>query len=371
MTQRTIGKEPAMPEDDDILQTIRRREARSGRVSFSDPVVLHSSHAKRVELVPFFVHRTEGTELAIKIILFRPSALPSTGQMEEKKFISLNEQASRRLLSGLHSLLRVAEEDADGSYFVIRISERAPRLRGIDPATAATALINALSSDEIIHHLSDAELTAELTAALRGAIHLKEMREAISTLHSHLDAGEVNEQIYQEWCEQHTWAFGNAYVMRDRVRNISIGDRIDFLMPTVISGFRDIVELKRPDFAVLGFDSQHNNYYFSGEVSKAIGQCHRYLDILHEVAAQGLLDHPEIVAYHPRAMIVIGRSNTWDPAKLKALHGLNCRLNGISILTYDQLLAQGERLIDMLSTRPSGEEPAEEFPSADEDDSPF
>lgn len=90
-------------------------------------------------------------------------------------------------------------------------------------------------------------------------------------------------------------------------------------------------------------------YYFSAEVSKAIGQCHRYLDVFSQAAANGLLGHEQIVAYHPEATIVIGRSFSWDSAKIKALHGLNSRLSGISIITYDYLLAQGESLVDYLS----------------------
>jgi len=136
----------------------------------------------------------------------------------------------------------------------------------------------------------------------------------------------------------------------------SPGDHLDLLLPTVISGYRDIVELKRPDMTVLYYDEQHNNYYFSADVSKAIGQCHRYLDILHEVAAKGLLDHPEIVAYHPRAIIVIGRSARWKTEQLRALHGLNSRLAGLTVMTYDQLLAQGERLIEMLSAKTIAED---------------
>lgn len=129
--------------------------------------------------------------------------------------------------------------------------------------------------------------------AFRGAIRLKEMIEAVESLRQHLDAGESREQIYQKWCEAHTWAFGNAYVLSDEVRNISSdADRLDLLMPRVISGFRDIVELKRPDVDVLQYDTSHKNYYFSADVSKAIGQVHRYMDVFQEVALKGLLDHP-------------------------------------------------------------------------------
>ena len=35
---------------------------------------------------------------------------------------------------------------------------------------------------------------------------------------------------------------------------------------------------------------------------------------------------------------------------LRALHGLNRRLSRVNIMTYDQLLAQGERIVSVLST---------------------
>lgn len=105
------------------------------------------------------------------------------------------------------------------------------------------------------------------------------------------------------------------------------------------------------------YDTSHRNYYFNADVSKAVGQCHRYLDVLAEEAQHGLRDYPEIVAYHPRATIVIGRSAGWDDDKRKALRGLNARLHGISIMTYDLLLAQGERLVEILGSTMTEEEP--------------
>jgi hypothetical protein len=124
----------------------------------------------------------------------------------------------------------------------------------------------------------------------------------------------------------------------DRVRDISTVDALGLLLPSVISGYRDLIELKRPELEIPHYDAAHKNYYFGADVSKALGQCHRYLDVLSDVAAKGLLDHPEIVAYHPRATIVIGRSGGWDDSKPRALHGLNSRLYGISVMSYDQLL---------------------------------
>jgi hypothetical protein len=285
----------------------------------------------------------------------------------EKKSVSFQESAARRLLQALKTHFKVAESDEDGEFIIIRAPEGTANLSAHDPALVARALVKVLSEPEIAKHLEGVELSREFVSAFRGAIKLREMADAVAALRQHLDSEVVDERVYQQWCESHTWAFGNAYVMRDEVRNVSTGDRLDLLLPTVIAGFRDLVELKRPDMPVLVWDKSHRDYYFSADLSAAIGQCHRYLDVLHEEAAEGLRDHPEIVAYHPRAIVVIGRSKEWGEGQHRALHGLNRRLNGITIMTYDQLLAQGERLVQMVSQEPAIVQPTEEF----DDDIPF
>jgi hypothetical protein len=179
-----------------------------------------------------------------------------------------------------------------------------------------------------------------------------------------LDSEVTDERTHQAWCDQHSWVFGNAYLVSDAVRSIAVGDQVDALLPSVASGPRDIIELKRPDMQVLLWDNTHRNYYFSQEVSKAIGQCHRYLDVLHQEAAHGLRDHPEVVAYHPRATVVIGRSRDWEQDTQKALHGLNARLNAISVMTYDHLLAQCENALQLLAPSPD-EEKGEDFTTDD------
>jgi hypothetical protein len=284
--------------------------------------------------------------------------------------MTLPETAARHLLTWLRTHLKVAESSEDGNYLVIRISEGAAKLGDHDPAQVAEALAKVMGQPEILHHLGNAELSDELATAFKQAIHLKEMRSAVATLREHLNNEISDESVYQTWCAEHSWAFGNAYVIRDCVRDISAGDRLDLLVPTVIAGYRDLIELKRPDMKVLLFDEAHRNYYFSSDASKAIGQCHRYLDVLHEEAAKGLRDHPEVVAYHPRAIVVIGRSHQWDQDRLRALHGLNRRLSSIMVMTYDQLLAQGERLIEIVSPQTPEASDHDEVGLLD-DDEPF
>ena len=339
-----------MTDEEEEITRIDRREAASGRVSFSDPVTLHETSRSRVVMVPFFIpHDSSPDELAIKIVTYRKAKPPEQWFEVEEKSLSLKEAAARRLLKALHGHLAVAKEEDQGSFVLLPIGPGSAQVGDHDPADVASALLAALASEEIVEHLSGASLESELTEALKSAVRLAEMRSAVNRLRELLETGQADEALFQDWCEKHTWAFGNAYVMRDEVREISPGDQLDILLPTVISGHRDIVELKRPDMHVLRLDKAHRNYYFSAEVSKAIGQCHRYLDVLHEEAANGLRDHPEVVAYHPRATIVIGRSGQWPPEMQKALHGMNSRLRGISVMTYDQLLSQGERLLELVA----------------------
>ena len=336
------------PHSDEAVRTIRRREARSGRVSYADPVVVYESSQRLVKMVPFFIKRTEGTDLAVKVATYKKR---EDGFVEiEQKSVSLPEAGARRLLKALRAHLQVAEEDANGNYMLLKVADGDVQLGEHDAESIASALARAMSQPEIVEHLEGTELSAELIGAFRTAIRLNEMRSAVAQLRTHLEAGVSDEGVYQDWCEHHSWAFGNAYVMRDDVRNISAGDKLDLLLPSVMTGFRDIVELKRPDEDVLHYDTGHRNYYFAAPVSKAIGQCHRYLDVLHDEAASGLRDHPDVIAYHPRAIIVIGRSSGWEEDRSKALHGLSRRLSGISVMTYDMLLAQGERLVQVLTT---------------------
>ena len=349
------------------MQAISRKPARSGNVDYGDPIILHENSRTRVALIPFFIPHSNSTELSAKIVTYKKADPPQNWVDVKEKSISLNEEATWHLYKALHSHLAVAEENENGDFLVIKINEGSAEIGAHEPLEVAKALTQVLGQEEILDHLQNTELTAELASAFRGAIRLSEMRSAVTELRLALDEEDDSESTYQDWCERHSWAFGNAYIIRDDVRAISAGDNLDLLLPSVMAGYRDIVELKRPGKKVLMWDKQHNNYYFSSEVSKAIGQCHRYLDVLHEEAASGLRDHPEIVAYHPRATIVIGRSHDWEDDEFRALRGLNHRLSGINVMTYDHLLAQGERLVELLSTPSQKEEEGHDW----DDDLPF
>lgn len=349
-----------------MSERIDRRYASSGQVEYSDPVELHDSSQLRIDLVPFFIGRTKADELACKIIRYDKR----TGWKQTS--ISLQEPALRRLRDALTSHLLITEEGS-GAYIVLRADGTVSDEPDLSADQVARAIEELFQTEGIRDCLSDIDLGAELVHALKTDIRLRELREAVSTLANHLREGAADESLYQNWCERHSWAFGNAYVVNDQVRAISASDKIDLLLPRNLGGFRDLIELKRPDKQILIWDAAHKSWHWSADVSRAIGQCHRYLDVLHtEVGLSGLRDAPDVIAYHPRATIVIGRSEDWPDEKQQALHGLNRRLADISVISYDHLLAQARRTLALVES-PEPEEiiivPSE--PDWDFEDEPF
>ncbi|MCW8102652.1 Shedu anti-phage system protein SduA domain-containing protein [Streptomyces tauricus] len=325
-----------------------RRPAASGALSYSDRITIRDTSQVSIEAVPYFIpHRNSENELSMKLIRVDKRS----GEACE---ITLKDADLQKLKQCIAQALTVAGQEDDGQYLVLRADELAHTVESSDDAVRAVG--GALDSHRFARRVAQHVNPEALASAFSAVVRIGELRAAITELRENLDKGVALEDVYQKWCDKHSWAFGNAYVARDNWRSIGIGDQVDLLMKSTASGFRDIFELKRPDMEVLSFDNTHRNWYWASQTSKAIGQCHRYLDNFHRVAEHGIQpDHPEIIAYHPRAVVVIGRSHSWDQSKIKALHGLNSRMHGITVMTYDQLLARCSVLLEQVHNEQSPE----------------
>lgn len=262
---------------------------------------------------------------------------------------TLSQDEAIRLRDVLDQGLKLTGAGADGAFLLVPIgSDDEFDSSGHNPVEVAQALISVLHGGGVLAAAASDSAGAAAVSDLQSSIQLAQLNDAIAELEWMLNGNVVDEASYQSWCDRHSWAFGSAYVMRDDVRSIALGDQVDLLMKQTSNGLRDVFELKRPDKDSIGFDGTHKSWFWSRETSMAVGQCHRYLDALHEAASTGLRDHPEVVAYHPRASIVIGRSHDWDDVQQRALHGLNARLHGIQVMTYDHLLHQARAILSTL-----------------------
>jgi hypothetical protein len=334
----------------DESRIVERDRAASGLVSYTSPIVIRGGPKKTTYfdvLLQYIRHDHGPDQVAAKVSYWKKKS----GQFRSgfPAEFTLDQDEVKALRDVLDQGLAVAGASSDGAYLLIPlVGGTAVNLTGRDPVAVGRALTALLSSDQVIPALQSDPEGSRLLRNLRGAVQTGDLEAAIAELDENLDDGIADEATYQRWCESHSWAFGNVYTMRDEVRSIALGDQVDLLLEATASGLRDIFELKRPDKDVIRYDDSHRSWYWSAASSQAIGQCHRYLDALHEGAASGLRDHPEVVAYHPRGVIVIGRSNGWGSAEFRALHGLNARLHGISLMTYDQLRAQAAQHLSVI-----------------------
>ncbi len=319
---------------------VRRRRSRSDLVDYADQVVLHDTRDTRIVLVPIFIpHDTRPEGLTLKLVRQRMVWL---GDAEPDTEINLNEAATQRLLAELPRLAELSGHPT-GNYLVVPV-EGDFKIGAVEPDVVAHSLVRVLSDGELARRFAASDLAEELVTALRANLRLRDLQAAVKELRRYLVEGIVDEDTFQRWCRRHSWAFGISYKEPDELREIAVGDTLDFLLPTLV-GYRDLVELKRPDMAVLSYDRDHRNYFWSRETAMAIGQCSRYLEQLQDIR---LRDHPEIAAHHPRATVVIGRSSDWADEQRRALVSLNARLTGITVLTFDLLLMQAERLLQIV-----------------------
>lgn len=339
---------------------ISRNASQNENVDYIDPVILSENSKTKVILRGWYIHHSDYVEFKAKIQTYNK---PEFGWIEvEDKTINLSGEATARLASELPKYIAVAKEEVAGEYLTVRLSDGTADLDQLDPEKVVSGLLGILNQESVASHLSGKELGPELAKALRYSVRLAEMKTAMLELRGLLEDGITEERYYQAWCEKYPWAFGNQFVVNDSIRDIGIHDQVDILVPRIMAGFRDIIELKRPNMEILKYDNDHRDYFFSREASMAIGQCHRYLDKFAEAARHGLDDAKHIIAYHPEATIVMGRMTGWNDEQTKALHGLNSRLSGIRLITYDHLLAQGESLVNYLSQDGDSRESLDECP---------
>lgn len=99
------------------------------------------------------------------------------------------------------------------------------------------------------------------------------------------------EKIFQNWIINNIkWIFGVEYIKKHEFKTAGLHSEIDLLMESM-DGFIDLIELKRPKFEIFKYDSSHDCYYPSPDLSKTIGQCIFYLLEMEDIRLKLEKDH--------------------------------------------------------------------------------
>lgn len=327
-----------------------RQETGNKRVDVGETHTIRGTNQTNLQVFDQFIRRSSGDAYIPKLRYWK--ARKGEFLLGFPAEFSLSHDEAVNLHAVLAQGLAVAAQGEVGEFLTLSLpGSMGDLVSDQDPNAVAELVAPLLSGRGMLAALTRIPDARSLIVGIETAARVIELESGVQQLTAMLEGGVVDEQSYQDWCEEHWWAFGPVYVARDEVRTIAIGDNVDLLMERTSSGLRDVFELKRPDMPVINYDPSHKSYYWSSDSAKALGQCHRYLDALHEGAARGLRDNPRVVAYHPRASVVIGRSIDWDAEKNRQLHGLNSRLHGLAVMTYDDMLGQAKQMVKVLRLR--------------------
>jgi len=265
-----------------------------------------------------------------------------------------------RLYNFLHALKKGEFANEQGDLHLIR-SEDYARLEYL-----LDALPNLASSDKIqlirtiFDQLEDSpsnvsdfisafeESSPEVLTHIATASRFLKYRASYKQLESLVQDPMTPESYFQKHLSSNPWMFGSEYSELLSRRTWTRDDNLDYMLRRTVDGYLEIVEIKTAftDRLFL-FDTSHNSYYPSANLSPILGQVIRYIEEV-ERNRDSIIAKDKVDTLKIRARAIVGRDG--DEGQRAALRNLNAHLHGIEIITYDQLLRIAERVLTVFET---------------------
>ncbi len=256
---------------------------------------------------------------------------------------SLDEEAVKLLFDYLQKQQSLEGINLGSDYISIPLKGSVTGLTKNQQGALSNLIANMFNEENLTKLIDQGSLSNEALNHINIVSQHIKYRKAVEELEALLESKD-DEQTYQDWFKEHPWVFGIHYIRCIDPRRIGFHEIADILLETV-DGYLDVFELKRPDMQVLRKDGAHELCFFSKDTSAAIAQCAKYMQRVDENRTH--LKYNEHMPFlKPRARIIIGRSNDWEDDKKDALRTLNASLHYIEVLTYDNVLAMAQRMID-------------------------
>ena len=128
------------------------------------------------------------------------------------------------------------------------------------------------------------------------------------------------------------------------------GKEIDFLAAAESTDALILIEIKTPQTALLGTQYRDEVFPLSRDLSGAIAQVLRYRQILMQKFDSISADAPKrMILGEPRCVVVAGHSNELSDRSTRENFELQReRVQGVTIITFDELFTRLERLVSLL-----------------------
>lgn len=294
--------------------------------------------------------------------------------------LHLNSAETRNLFDGLAKLYAAAGDIGSIPYGTTKyvVLDKAVRtlldLLRKDPAAAHMIadnetfeliqelfklLTQGTSMDElrdILKGLEDSNLQS-LSASL-SVERLKRVRDEFRE-----NLGNGTEKYWQDFFKRNAWIISQvfsipctlyddqAYVGGKSFSGTG-GNLPDFLYENKMTKNLAIVEIKTPITQLLGQPYRGNGYSMSKEFSGAISQVLSYKQsLLNEFNSIYVNSGGNVEAFSPRCVVVLGNTNELqtDRTKMGSFENFRACLNGVTVLTYDELLGRVDDLLGILA----------------------
>jgi hypothetical protein len=172
-------------------------------------------------------------------------------------------------------------------------------------------------------------------------IAIKQRENAIKKLKDIINGNYKNEIEIQNFLRENLWLFGSEYAEFIDDTTINKRNKADGI-PQTIDGYIDILEVKLPNEKLFILDHNHNNYYCSAELTKAIAQTQNYIYEMEQNIKENYEKNNNCMIVRPKGIVLFGSKDELSNDENKYLRMLNSSYHNLTIMTYQQLLKRAE-----------------------------
>lgn len=278
-------------------------------------------------------------------------SLKQTSFNSPSKF-HLDSSETHKAFDHLINLYKIGEEGVHRGKEFVRMTEPSEWIRvGTKRAELIAKLVEGEHGEEVWEQL--VKLQPGLSSKLAVARIHEMRRKALQEFESAISEAR-GEDHWKQFLRKHRWVFGSANVGIIDEGRIDIKHIADIPFE-VAGGFMDIVELKRPDLPFWAQTSGSVTVLYRKkfllphwELEGAISQTANYvLQAEKHVADTDFLKTHGVKPLKPRGLVVHGRSIDWGDREWQEFRLLNDRLHGIQVITFDHLLEQARRSVEL------------------------
>ena len=178
-------------------------------------------------------------------------------------------------------------------------------------------------------------------------VSIKKKENAVFELERIIHGNFKNEVDIQKFLKNNLWLFGSEYCTFIKEEQINSRNILDGI-PKNLDDFIDIIEVKLPTADLFRYDTNHNNYYSSSELTKAIAQTQNYIFELEKMSSDDIYQNKnDCIIAKPRGIILIGSKKELSDEEKQYLRILNSSYHNIHILTYQQLLLRAKNMLNL------------------------